>query len=97
MSFMQNQYIIFDEIGEMASQMMYIHVKMPLNLTALFDQAASSHPIFKLFQNTTTSIYKCIPFIKAAQDTGNYKLKRLARIMKKLVNIDHNLLHLETR
>ncbi len=28
-SFNQNQFIIFDEIGEMASQMMYIHVNVP--------------------------------------------------------------------
>jgi hypothetical protein len=32
-SFNQNQFIIFDEIGEMASQMMYIHVNVPLNLS----------------------------------------------------------------
>jgi hypothetical protein len=37
--FTQNQFIIFNEIGEMTSQIMYIRVNVPLNLTALFDQA----------------------------------------------------------
>jgi hypothetical protein len=34
---MQNQYFVFDEIGEIASQMVYIHVNIPLNLTAPYD------------------------------------------------------------
>jgi hypothetical protein len=38
-SFTQNQYIILDEIGEKASQMMYIHMNISLNLTVLYDQA----------------------------------------------------------
>ena len=93
----QNQYIIFDEIGEMASQMMYIHVNIPLNLTALYDQAELFTTYLQTLQNSTTSIYKRIPFTKAARDTGDHGMKRLNRIMKKMKNIDHNLPHMETR
>ncbi len=32
----QNQFIILNEIGEMASPMMYIHVNVPLNLSPLY-------------------------------------------------------------
>jgi hypothetical protein len=51
----QNQFIIFDEIGEMASQMMYIHVNVPLNLTALYDQADLFASYLQTIKNTTTS------------------------------------------
>jgi hypothetical protein len=73
---MQNHYIIFDEIEEMASQMMYIHVNIPLNLTALLDQADRLTFYLQTLQNTTTSVHKCIPFIKSALDTGNFGLRR---------------------
>jgi hypothetical protein len=45
----------------------------------------------------TTSIYKSIPFAKAAHDMGDYRLRRLNRIMKKLANIDRNLQHVGNR
>ena len=34
-------FIIFDEIGEMASSMTYIHVQIPLNISTLYAQAAT--------------------------------------------------------
>jgi hypothetical protein len=68
----------------MASQMMYIHVNVPLNLTAFYDQADLFRSYLQTFKNTTTSTYKRIPFTKAAWDTGDFALKRLNRIMKRL-------------
>jgi hypothetical protein len=47
-SFTLNKYITFHEIGEMASQMMYINVNIPLNVTALYDQA----DLFTLYLQT---------------------------------------------
>ena len=80
----QDQFIIFDEIGEMASQMAYIHVNIPLNLTALYDQSKLFSSYLHSIRNTTTSEYKQIPFTKAARDTGEFGLRRLERIMKRL-------------
>ena len=93
----QNQFIIFDEIGEMASQMMYIHVNIPLNLSALYHQADLFTNYLYTLKNTTTSTYKRIPFTKAVRDTGDYGLRKLERIMKRLENIDHNLPHVDSR
>ena len=93
----QDQFIIFDEIGEMASQMAYIHVNIPLNLTALYDQSKLFSSYLHSIRNTTTSEYKRIPFTKAARDTGEFGLRRLERIMKRLKNIDQNLPHLLNR
>jgi hypothetical protein len=95
--FTQNQFIIFDEIGEIASQTMYIHVNVPLNLTTLYDQADLFSTYLQTLKNTTTLTYKRIPFTKAVQDTGDFALRRSDRLMKRLENIDHNLPHVETR
>ena len=93
----QSQHIIFNAIGEMAAQMMYVHVNLPLNLTALYDQAQLLESYLYTLTNTTTSEFKRIPFTKAARDTGEFGLRRLARIMQKLENVDHNLPHVESR
>ena len=93
----QSQHIIFNAIGEMAAQMMYVHVNLPLNLTALYDQAQLLESYLYTLTNTTTSEFKRIPFTKAARNTGEFGLRRLARIMQKLENVDHNLPHVESR
>ncbi len=72
--FNQNQFIIFDEIVEMASQMMYIHVNVPLNLSALYHQADLFTNYLYTLKNTTTSTYKRIPFTKAVRK--NYEKAR---------------------
>jgi hypothetical protein len=81
------------KLEKMASQMMYIHVCIPFKLNALYDQADLFTLYLQTLKNTTTSIYKCIPFTKAACDTGNYRFKRMKKILKKLENIEHNLPH----
>jgi hypothetical protein len=74
--------------------MMYIHLNVPLNLTALYDQADLFTSNLKTLQNT---VYKRIPLTKAARDNGNYRLRRFGRIIKKLRNVDQNLPHVKTR
>jgi hypothetical protein len=93
----QNQFIIFDEIGEMASQMICIHANVPLNLSALYHQADLFTNYLYTLKNTTTSTYKRIPFTKAVRDTADFGLRKLERIMKRLDNIDHNLRYMESR
>jgi hypothetical protein len=95
--FTQSQLIIFDEIGGLASQIMYNHVNDPLNLTALYDQADLFTSYLQTHKNTTTSTYKRIPFTKAVRDEGDHGLRRLNRILKRLENMDHNLPHVEKR
>ncbi len=80
----KSQYVIFNAIGEMASQMMYIHVNLPLNISTLYDPANLFESYLLTLKHSTTSEIKRISFTKAARDTGGYALKRLERIMKKL-------------
>ena len=35
----QNQHIVFEEVGKMATQMKYIHVVVPLNISVLYTEA----------------------------------------------------------
>ena len=91
----KSQYVIFNAIGEMASQMMYIHVNLQLNISTLYDQANLFESYLLTLKHSTTSEIKRIPFTKAARDTGGYAVKRLERIMNKLKQIDHNLPHHE--
>jgi hypothetical protein len=79
----------------MASQVMYIHVNLPLNISTLYDQANLFESYLLILKNSTSSNIKRIPFTKAARDTGEYALKRLERIMNKLKQIDENLPHHE--
>jgi hypothetical protein len=66
----KSQYVIFNAIGEMASQMMYIHVNLPLNISTLYDQANLFESYLLTLKNSTTLNIKRIPFTKAARDTG---------------------------
>ena len=50
----KSQYIIFNAIGEMASQMMYIHVNLPLNISTLCDQANLFESYLLALKNSTT-------------------------------------------
>jgi amino acid permease len=81
---MQNQYIIFNEIGEMTSEMIYIHINIPLKITVVFNQYDLFTSYLQTLKNTITTVYKHIIRTNVAYNTGNYRLKRLERIMKKL-------------
>ena len=93
----QLQHVVFEEIGEMAPQLMYVHVLLPLNITSLYQQAEVYKAYLTKLSSTKTSDYKRIPFTKAARDTGLYGIRKINRIMQKLKNLDLNLPHLETK
>jgi hypothetical protein len=54
---------------------MYIRVNVPLNLTALYDQADLFTTYLHTLKNTTSSTYKIIPLTKAVRDTGDFALR----------------------
>ena len=93
----QLQHVVFEEIGEMAPQLMYVHVLLPLNITSLYQQAEVYKAYLTKLSSTKTSDYKRIPFTKAARDTGLYGIRKINRIMQKLKNLDLNLPHLEAK
>jgi hypothetical protein len=44
------QKIIFDEVGKLASNLKYIHVAIPLNITTFYEQGLILEPISKIWQ-----------------------------------------------
>jgi len=90
------QNIIFDEVGKLASNLKYIHVAIPLNITTFYEQGLILENYLKNLANTTTSEIRRIPFTKAARDTGVWGLRRLSKIMKQIVNLDQILPHNDT-
>ena len=88
-----NQFIIFQEIGEMAADLSYIHVTLPLNISTLYQQAEVFESYLTDLANFTTDKMNRIPFAKAVRDAGQIGLRSLRRIVTNLKDIDYNLVH----
>ena len=88
-----NQFIIFQEIGEMAADLSYIHVTLPLNISTLYQQAEVFESYLTDLANFTTDKMHRIPFAKAVRDAGQIGLRSLKRIVTNLQDIDYNLVH----
>ena len=76
------QHIVFEEVGKMVTQMKYIHVVVPLNISVLYTEAGILKNSLTQMANKTTSEKCKIPFTKAVRDTGDYGLKRLQETMQ---------------
>ena len=90
------QNIIFDEVGKLASNLKYIHVAIPLNISTFYDQGAILEHYLKDLAKTVTTVIPRIPFTKAARDTGVWGLRKLSKIMEQVQNLDYILPHNET-
>ena len=88
-----NQFIIFQEIGEMAADLSYVHVTLPLNISTLYQQAEVFKSYLTDLANFTTDKMHRIPFAKAVRDAGQIGLRSLDRIVTNLQDIDYNLVH----
>ena len=77
------QHILFEEVGKLATQMKYIHVVIPLNISSFYFQAEVMSKSFQNLSSHTTSAKHRIPFTKAVRDTGVYGMKKLAKIVEK--------------
>ena len=89
----QNQHIVFEEVGKMATQMKFIHVVVPLNMTVLFKEAEILRNSLNTMANKTTSEKRKILFTKAIRETGLYGLLKLNETMKMVNNLQMNLAH----
>jgi hypothetical protein len=90
------QNIIFDGVGKLASNLKYILVAIPLDISSFFEQGNILKTYLKNLANTTTSEIRHIPFAKAALDTGVLGIRKMLNIMNQVVNLDQILPHNET-
>jgi hypothetical protein len=71
-------------------------VAFPLNNSTTYEQGKIPEIYLKNLANTTNFELCCIPFTKAALDTGLWKLRKLWKIMNQVVNLDQILTHNQT-
>ena len=89
-------YIVFDEIGRMASSMSYIHVVVPLNITNMYDQANFLKNYFETLSKETTTDIKMVPKTKALQDIANIMIPKISRTIQRLNHLNHILPNQDT-
>ena len=89
----KQQHIVFEEVGKMATQMKYIHVIVPLNISVLYTEAGILRNSLSQMANKTTSDKRKIPFTKAIRDTGDYGLLKLHETMQMVDDLNLNLPH----
>ncbi len=91
------QNILFEEVGKLATQMKYVHVLIPLNITTFFTQAQILQTSFQNLTSITTADKRRVSFTKAIRDAGTYGMKKLTTIMDQIKNLDNNLPHNMTK
>ena len=64
------QNILFEEVGKLATQMKYVHVLIPLNITTFFTQAQILQTSFQNLTSITTADKRRVSFTKAIRDAG---------------------------
>ena len=90
-------FIIFDEIGEMASSMTYIHVQIPLNCSTLYAQAATFTTHLQSIVDQEFSQDTPKPFADAIVLTAKFHLKRALRKIAKFKSVDDNLPKIQSK
>ena len=80
--------IAFDEIGQMAASMAYIHVAIPLNISTYQHQCSLFDSYLKSFAAKTTNDPQHVSFTKSIRDLATFAYKRLDKLIDKLRFID---------
>jgi phosphopantetheine adenylyltransferase len=83
--------ILFDEIGQMASSMTYIHIAIPLNITTFQHQINVFSSYLENFINLKTDKKNQILFTKTIRDLATFADSRLLTLAEKVKYIDHIL------
>ena len=89
-------FIVFDEIGKMASSMSYVHVLVPLNISNLYDQAELFRDYLIRLAESKTSDVRMVPHTKSIRDVALVMQKRLTRTMLRLAHLNDVLPTLDT-
>ena len=90
-----SHYIVFDEMGKMASSMAYIHVTVPLNLTNLYHQADLFKQHLITLSTTKTQDIGSVPITKGVNDAARVMLAKLNRTLQRISHLSDILPSLE--
>ena len=90
-----SHYIVFDEMGKMASSMAYIHVTVPLNLSNLYDQADLFRQHLIKLSTAKTTDTSLVPITKGVNDVARVMLAKLNRTLQRISHLSDILPSLE--
>ena len=82
------QIIVFDEVGQMAASMAYIHVAIPLNISTYQHQVNLFDSFLQNLSTKTTSNPQAVTFTKTIRDLATFAFRRLDKLAEKLRFID---------
>ena len=80
--------IVFDEVGQMAASMAYVHVAIPLNISTYQHQVTLFDTFLSNLSTKTTDTPQEVSFTKAIRDLATFAYKRLHKLTEKLRFID---------
>jgi hypothetical protein len=83
-----DHFIVFDQVGHMASSLGYIHVAIPLNISTYQHQITLFHNFLADFSSKTTSNPTQVSFTKAIRDLATFARKRVDKLVEQLRFID---------
>ena len=81
----RDQYVVFDEVGSLATSVGYLHVAIPLNITTLHDQAMLL--AFSL-QNYTSNFNLSETLGKSLNDIIHFQISKLDQVLSDLITLD---------
>ena len=87
-------YVVFEQVGQMASSITYLHVAIPLNLSTFEQQARMLATVFRNLTIHTADkpIYQTKPSLKQIiSDISEQLMEKLSRALDKLYVIDQIL------
>ena len=82
------QLIVFDEVGQMAASMAYVHVAIPLNISTYQHQVTLFEAFLSNLSSKTTDTPQEVAFTKTIRDLATFAFKRLHKLTEKLRFID---------
>lgn len=77
-----DHFIVFDQVGHMASSLGYIHVAIPLNISTYQHQITLFHNFLADFSSKTTSNPTQVSFTKAIRDLATFARKRVDKLVE---------------
>ena len=86
-----NHFVIFEEVGQMASSMTYIHVQIPLNISNLYAQCNVYETGLKKIINSEFKNQLPHGLVKSVKTTAEFMLRKLHRKLKQFQSVDNSL------
>ena len=87
----KNNFLVFDKIGQISSSTSYIHVMIPVNLSAISYEAQPMYAQFTRMITMQTSNLTHIPVVKSFQDIASLGRQRIRSNLDRVSAVEQTL------